>query len=124
MTANLSAAAAKTLRTFAAVAHVDCYAGTKGVDCRTLKALVRKGLLAKVDGGYDRHAITAAGRAAVAADVAAAVAAAVAAPVRKINADGVIILTPGTTVVIDDDGYAIDLDNMGLRTGGHSLWTR
>jgi hypothetical protein len=66
MTANLSTAAAKTLRTIAAAGHVDCYAGTEGIDCRTLKGLVRKGLLTKVTGGYARHAITEAGRAAVA----------------------------------------------------------
>lgn len=65
MSKNLSAAAAKTLRTIAA-GPVDCYAGTAGIDCRTLKALVRKGLLVKVAGGYDRHAITDAGRAAIA----------------------------------------------------------
>jgi hypothetical protein len=118
MANNLSAAATKTLRTFAAVAHIDCYAGTKGIDCRTLKALVRKGLLAKVDGGYDRHAITPAGRAAIAPVAAPAT------PARKVNADGVIILTTGKVNYIDDQGFSIDLDNKGLRTGLRSNWTR
>lgn len=77
MSNNLSAAAAKTLRTFAA-----------------------------------------AGRAAV-----TPVQAPAARPAREVNAAGVIILTAKATV-IDDEGYAIDLDNKGLRTGGRSLWTR
>lgn len=121
MANNLSAAAAKTLRTIAATTagHVDCYAGTKGIDCRTLKALVRKGYLVvlgtlfdQVTGkalAYNRHAITAAGRGAVA-------------PV--IDPSGIIYPTTGKVDYIDDEGYSIDLDNMGLRTGSHSNWVR
>lgn len=65
MSKSLSAAAVKTLTTISA-GPVDCYARTAGIDCRTLKALVRKGLLVRVAGGDYRHAITEAGRAAIA----------------------------------------------------------
>lgn len=104
MSNSLSAAAAKTLRTFAAAEYIDCYAATKGIDCRTLKALVRKGLLIKVDGGYSRHAITAAGRAAIAPEVVAPTAP------RTIHLSDFLIMPPVTATADYTPEGAAEID--------------
>lgn len=104
MTANLSAAATKTLTTFAAVEFIDCYAGTAGVDCRSLKALVRKGLLVKVAGGYSRHAITPAGRAAIGAPVEAPTAP------KTVHASAFLIMPPVTAVADYTPEGAAEID--------------
>lgn len=115
MTANLSAAATKTLATFATVAHIDCYAGTKGIDLRTLASLVRKGFLVKVAGGYNRHAITGAGRVAIGAPAPSAEVAVVVLEAEIVEepapaTDGIIYLPADHQVTyVDDAGYPIDV---------------
>jgi hypothetical protein len=99
---NLTASQAKTLRTIAA-GPVDCYSGTKGIDCRSLAALVRKGLLVNEGSTmandtyvtYQRHSITAAGTAWIAAQDAPTVA-----PVAA----------PAKMVYLDDYGMPVDYD--------------
>lgn len=146
MTANLSAAQVKTLRTIvAAGGTMDGWAGQKGFSTRSLPALVRAGLLVSLgtevtESGeylrYNRHQVTDAGRAhlndldGIVAAPAPSAEIAIADEVIDAEivdepapaANGIIYLPADhRTNWIDDAGYAIDVTT-NQRLAGVPRW--